>query len=143
MRVLYLNPFSQEVSGPDESLRAMLGVLVPTGVEAHVVLPAGAHTFKPEWAALIPRGATVALCHDADEDGDQGAAKAAKIIGGCELGSRARHHGGRRREVDPQPTGVAPGAGQGLDHTPGLIVGRKSAEMNPKRMAHGAVGLRR
>ena len=40
MRVLYLNPFSQEVSGPDESLRAMLGVLVPTGVEAHVVLPA-------------------------------------------------------------------------------------------------------
>jgi glycosyltransferase involved in cell wall biosynthesis len=40
MRILYLNPFSQEVSGPDESLRAMLRVLVPGGVEAHVVLPA-------------------------------------------------------------------------------------------------------
>jgi glycosyltransferase involved in cell wall biosynthesis len=38
-RVLYLNPFSQEVSGPDESLRTLLGALVPTGVEAHVVLP--------------------------------------------------------------------------------------------------------
>ena len=40
MRVVYLNPFSQEVSGPDESLRALLRVLVPGGVEAHVVLPA-------------------------------------------------------------------------------------------------------
>jgi glycosyltransferase involved in cell wall biosynthesis len=40
VRVIYLNPFSQEVSGPDESLRALLGVLVPDGVEAHVVLPA-------------------------------------------------------------------------------------------------------
>lgn len=40
MRVLYLNPFSQEVSGPDESLRTLLGVLIPRGVEAHVVLPA-------------------------------------------------------------------------------------------------------
>jgi len=40
MRVLYLNPFSQEVSGPDESLRTLLGVLVPHGVEPHVVLPA-------------------------------------------------------------------------------------------------------
>ena len=39
MRVLYLNPFSQEVSGPDESLRTLLGELVPMGVEAHVVLP--------------------------------------------------------------------------------------------------------
>jgi glycosyltransferase involved in cell wall biosynthesis len=39
MRVLYLNPFSQEVSGPDESLRTLLGVLIPRGVEAHVVLP--------------------------------------------------------------------------------------------------------
>ena len=41
VRVLYLNPFSQEVSGPDESLRALLGELIPAGVEAHVVLPAG------------------------------------------------------------------------------------------------------
>lgn len=39
MRVLYLNPFSQEVSGPDESLRTLLGALIPRGVEAHVVLP--------------------------------------------------------------------------------------------------------
>ena len=30
----------------------------------------------------IPRGATVHLCHDADTDGDEGAEKAAKIIGG-------------------------------------------------------------
>ncbi|HMF44654.1 MAG TPA: glycosyltransferase family 4 protein [Polyangia bacterium] len=40
MRVLYLNPFSQEVSGPDESLRALLGALIPAGIEAHVALPA-------------------------------------------------------------------------------------------------------
>jgi glycosyltransferase involved in cell wall biosynthesis len=40
LRVLYLNPFSQEVSGPDESLRTLLRVLVPRGVEPHVVLPA-------------------------------------------------------------------------------------------------------
>jgi glycosyltransferase involved in cell wall biosynthesis len=40
VRVLYLNPFSQEVSGPDESLRTLLGALVPLGVEPHVVLPA-------------------------------------------------------------------------------------------------------
>ncbi len=40
MRVLYLNPFSQEISGPDESLRGLLAGLVPAGVEAHVVLPA-------------------------------------------------------------------------------------------------------
>jgi hypothetical protein len=54
-------------------------------VAAVLVLPAGARTFKREWAALIPRGATVALCHDADEDGDTGAEKAAKIIGGKTL----------------------------------------------------------
>ena len=40
MRVLYLNPFSQEVSGPDESLRTLLGALIPRGLEAHIVLPA-------------------------------------------------------------------------------------------------------
>jgi glycosyltransferase involved in cell wall biosynthesis len=39
VRVLYLNPFSQEVSGPDESLRALLTALIPRGVEAHLVLP--------------------------------------------------------------------------------------------------------
>ena len=40
MRVVYLNPFSQQVSGPDESLLALLAELIPRGVEAHVVLPA-------------------------------------------------------------------------------------------------------
>jgi len=39
MRVVYLNPFSQEVSGPDESLRVLLNELIPLGVEAHLVLP--------------------------------------------------------------------------------------------------------
>jgi glycosyltransferase involved in cell wall biosynthesis len=39
LRVLYLNPFSQAVSGPDESLLALLARLVPSGVEAHLVLP--------------------------------------------------------------------------------------------------------
>ena len=39
MRVLYLNPFSQEVSGPDESLLTLLGALIPLGVEAHLILP--------------------------------------------------------------------------------------------------------
>jgi glycosyltransferase involved in cell wall biosynthesis len=39
MRVLYLNPFSQEVSGPDESLRTMLSGLIPRGIDAHIVLP--------------------------------------------------------------------------------------------------------
>jgi glycosyltransferase involved in cell wall biosynthesis len=39
MRVLYLNPFSQQVSGPDESLLTLLAALIPMGVEAHVVLP--------------------------------------------------------------------------------------------------------
>lgn len=39
MRVLYLNPFSQAVSGPDESLLGLIGALRPLGVEPHVVLP--------------------------------------------------------------------------------------------------------
>ncbi len=39
MRVLYLNPFSQQVSGADETLLTLLGGLVPMGVEAHLVLP--------------------------------------------------------------------------------------------------------
>ena len=49
---------------------------------AVLVLPAGALTFKREWADVIPRGATVYLAHDADEYGDKGATKAASIIGG-------------------------------------------------------------
>jgi len=40
VRVLYLNPFSKEVSGPDESLRALLTELIPAGVEAHLAVPA-------------------------------------------------------------------------------------------------------
>jgi glycosyltransferase involved in cell wall biosynthesis len=40
LRVVYLNPFSQEISGPDESLLALLAALVPRGVEAHLVVPA-------------------------------------------------------------------------------------------------------
>lgn len=51
-------------------------------VAAVLVLPAGAGTFKREWAALIPRGATVYLGHDADRAGDEGAAKAAGVLGG-------------------------------------------------------------
>ena len=39
LRVLYVNPFSQEVSGPDESLRGLLKPLIPRGVEPHLVLP--------------------------------------------------------------------------------------------------------
>jgi len=39
VRVLYINPWSQEISGPDESLRTLLAALIPMGVEAHVVIP--------------------------------------------------------------------------------------------------------
>jgi glycosyltransferase involved in cell wall biosynthesis len=39
LRVLYVNPFSQQVSGPDESLRALLRPLMAHGVEPHLVLP--------------------------------------------------------------------------------------------------------
>jgi glycosyltransferase involved in cell wall biosynthesis len=34
-----VNPFSQEVSGPDESLRGLLKPLISRGVEPHLVLP--------------------------------------------------------------------------------------------------------
>lgn len=57
MRVVYLNPFSQEVSGPDESLRTLLAELVPMGVEAHVVLPA----VGPQVARYEQLGAVVHL----------------------------------------------------------------------------------
>ena len=49
---------------------------------AVLVLPAGAKAFRREWADIIPRGATVYLCHDADEDGDKGARKVEKILDG-------------------------------------------------------------
>ncbi len=48
---------------------------------AILVLPAGALSFKAEWADRIPRGAAVYLCHDADEAGDKGARNAAKLLG--------------------------------------------------------------
>jgi hypothetical protein len=51
-------------------------------IAAVLVLPAGALTFKDEWAGRIPRGATMHLCHDADDAGDEGAAKAATTLGG-------------------------------------------------------------
>jgi AAA domain len=59
-----------------------------------MVLPADALTFRREWAALIPQGATVALAHDADRYGDQGADKAAKIIGGRTVRLRPPLEGG-------------------------------------------------
>lgn len=61
---------------------------------AIVVLPAGARAFRREWAALIPRGATVALCHDADTDGDNGALKAAAVLGGRTIRLRPPVEGG-------------------------------------------------
>ena len=61
-------------------------------VAAIVALPAGARTFKREWRDPIPRGATVHLCHDADEHGDAGAEKAARLIGGRTV--RVRPPGG-------------------------------------------------
>jgi hypothetical protein len=61
---------------------------------AIMVLPAGALTFRREWAARIPRGATVALAHDADNYGDEGAERAAKIIGGRTVRLRPPIEGG-------------------------------------------------
>lgn len=49
---------------------------------AILVLPAGARTFKTEWCDIIPRGARIGLCLDADAEGDRGAENAAKVIGG-------------------------------------------------------------
>jgi len=48
---------------------------------AIMVLPAGALAFKRKWFDYIPRGATLYLCHDADEAGDAGAAKVARVVG--------------------------------------------------------------
>ncbi|GEM_PF-1808359 len=51
---------------------------------AILCLPAGAKVFRREWADLVPRGARVGLCLDADEAGDVGAEKAARLLGtGC------------------------------------------------------------
>jgi hypothetical protein len=55
MRVVYVNPFSQQVSGPDESLLALLTHVVPLGIDPHVVLPAAGPPVSRYQAA----GATV------------------------------------------------------------------------------------
>lgn len=39
MRVVYVHPFTQQLSGPDESLLALLAPLLSSGVEAHLVVP--------------------------------------------------------------------------------------------------------
>jgi KaiC/GvpD/RAD55 family RecA-like ATPase len=49
---------------------------------AVLVLPSGATSFKAEWSWLIPRGAEVFMCHDADQAGDQGAEKAMRMVKG-------------------------------------------------------------
>jgi hypothetical protein len=59
---------------------------------AVMLLPAGALTFKREWADFIPRGASVFAAHDADGQGDEGAAKAAAILGASAV--RVRPPGG-------------------------------------------------
>jgi replicative DNA helicase len=51
-------------------------------VAAIMILPAGALTFRREWASFIPRGASVYLAHDGDRHGDAGARKAADVVGG-------------------------------------------------------------
>ena len=39
MRVAYVHPFAQEVSGPDESLLALLEPLIRKGISAHLIVP--------------------------------------------------------------------------------------------------------
>jgi hypothetical protein len=73
---------------------AARGLELVTGKAAVMVLPAGALTFRPEWANAIPRGATVFCCHDADEAGDKGAAKVARIIGSSAVRLRPPVAGG-------------------------------------------------
>ena len=52
-----------------------------SGDVAVVILPAGALAIRPNWVGAIPRNATVYLAHDADEAGDEGAARAAHLCG--------------------------------------------------------------
>jgi hypothetical protein len=61
---------------------------------AILVLPTGAKVFKREWAGLIPRGAVVGVCHDADPDGDAGAELAARMVGGRVMRLRPPIEGG-------------------------------------------------
>jgi AAA domain len=73
---------------------AARGLELISGKAAVMVLPAGALTFRSEWAAVIPRGATVFCCHDADEAGDKGAAKVARTIGSNAIRLRPPAEGG-------------------------------------------------
>jgi hypothetical protein len=59
-----------------------------------LVAPAGALTWKRAWENWLLRGATVHLCHDADAAGDEGAAKAAKLISGHTVRVRPPVEGG-------------------------------------------------
>jgi hypothetical protein len=61
---------------------------------AVMVLPAGALTWKRAWENWLPRGATLHLCHDADERGDEGATKAAKLLTGRTVRVRPPVEGG-------------------------------------------------
>jgi glycosyltransferase involved in cell wall biosynthesis len=51
MRVLYVNPFAQLISGADESLLDLITALVPLGVEPHVVLATGSPLLRRYEAA--------------------------------------------------------------------------------------------
>jgi hypothetical protein len=79
------------VEGETDSARVL--DLVP-GRVALLCLPAGARTFRREWAALVPRGAVVFLCHDNDQEGDRGAEKAARVLGGRTIRLRPPVEGG-------------------------------------------------
>jgi hypothetical protein len=79
------------VEGETDSARVL--DLVPGDV-AVLCLPAGARTFRREWAALVPRGAVIFLCHDNDEEGDRGAEKAARVLGGSTVRLRPPVEGG-------------------------------------------------
>jgi len=73
---------------------AARGLELVSGKTAVMVLPAGALTFRREWADVIPRGATIYCCHDADEAGDKGAAKIARILGSGTVRLRPPVEGG-------------------------------------------------
>jgi glycosyltransferase involved in cell wall biosynthesis len=51
MRVLYINPFTQQLSGADESLISLISLLGPRGVESHLLLP-GAGPLVPRYESL-------------------------------------------------------------------------------------------
>jgi energy-coupling factor transporter ATP-binding protein EcfA2 len=88
------NPLAQAWFLFEGETDAARGLELVTGKAAVMVLPAGALTFRPEWAKVIPRGATVYCCHDADEAGDKGAAKVARMLGGGAVRLRPPVEGG-------------------------------------------------